>query len=128
MQTRNNLAEHIRFLQGDLLAPVAGEHFDIIVSNPPYVPDHRPRPHLRRSPRPRAGTSRSSPATTASTSTAVSFPPRSPLSFPAAISSFEIGFGQMPDVESLLKTAGFQNIEFTPDLQGIPRVASAQKT
>ncbi|HNV46165.1 MAG TPA: peptide chain release factor N(5)-glutamine methyltransferase [Spirochaetota bacterium] len=27
----------IRFLQGDLFAPVAGERFDLIVSNPPYV-------------------------------------------------------------------------------------------
>jgi release factor glutamine methyltransferase len=28
----------IRALRGDLLAPVAGETFDLIVSNPPYVP------------------------------------------------------------------------------------------
>ncbi|MEA2269480.1 MAG: release factor glutamine methyltransferase [Solirubrobacteraceae bacterium] len=28
----------IRALRGDLLAPVAGERFDVIVSNPPYVP------------------------------------------------------------------------------------------
>jgi release factor glutamine methyltransferase len=28
----------LRFLDGDLLAPVAGECFEIVVSNPPYVP------------------------------------------------------------------------------------------
>lgn len=28
----------VRVLQGDLLAPVAGETFDVILSNPPYVP------------------------------------------------------------------------------------------
>lgn len=33
---RRNHAE-VRFLQGDLLSPVAGERFDIIVCNPPYV-------------------------------------------------------------------------------------------
>ena len=33
---RRNRAD-IRFLQGDLFAPVAGERFDCIVSNPPYV-------------------------------------------------------------------------------------------
>jgi len=34
---KHGLAERVRFLQGDLLAPVAGESFEIIVSNPPYV-------------------------------------------------------------------------------------------
>jgi release factor glutamine methyltransferase len=28
----------VRSLRGDLLAPVAGERFDVIVSNPPYLP------------------------------------------------------------------------------------------
>lgn len=28
----------VRVLRGDLLAPVAGEQFDVILSNPPYVP------------------------------------------------------------------------------------------
>lgn len=35
----------VRVLQGDLLEPVAGETFDVILSNPPYVPaadDHLP--------------------------------------------------------------------------------------
>lgn len=32
----SNQAE-IRFVQGDLLAPVTGEHFSLIVCNPPYI-------------------------------------------------------------------------------------------
>ncbi|SEB68574.1 HemK2/MTQ2 family protein methyltransferase [Rhodococcus koreensis] len=28
----------IRVLQGNLTAPVRGEHFDLVISNPPYVP------------------------------------------------------------------------------------------
>jgi release factor glutamine methyltransferase len=35
---KQNLANRIRFVEGDLLAPVAGETFDLIVSNPPYIP------------------------------------------------------------------------------------------
>jgi len=31
------LAGRVRFLEGALLAPVAGERFDLLVSNPPYV-------------------------------------------------------------------------------------------
>jgi release factor glutamine methyltransferase len=31
----------LRALRGDLLAPVAGERFDVIASNPPYVPAER---------------------------------------------------------------------------------------
>ena len=34
---RHGLAERVRFLEGDLFAPVVGETFDLIVSNPPYV-------------------------------------------------------------------------------------------
>jgi release factor glutamine methyltransferase len=31
----------VRAHRGDLLAPVAGERFDVIAANPPYVPSHR---------------------------------------------------------------------------------------
>jgi len=37
---KHRLAERVRFIQGDLLAPIAGETFDIVVSNPPYVSDN----------------------------------------------------------------------------------------
>lgn len=33
------LADRVRFASGDGFAPVAGERFDVIVSNPPYVPE-----------------------------------------------------------------------------------------
>jgi release factor glutamine methyltransferase len=37
--TRHGVAERIQFVQGDLLAPfAAGEQFDLIASNPPYIP------------------------------------------------------------------------------------------
>ena len=34
--------DHIRFLCGDWYAPVEGEHFQIIVSNPPYIAERDP--------------------------------------------------------------------------------------
>ena len=33
----NGLADRVELLEGDLLAPVAGRRFDLVVSNPPYV-------------------------------------------------------------------------------------------
>lgn len=41
LSTRLNAARHgrrVRVRRGDLTAPVAGERFDVVVSNPPYVP------------------------------------------------------------------------------------------
>ena len=52
---RLGVGERIEFRSGDLVAPFAGERFDLVVSNPPYVPtgeiaglspevrDHEPR-------------------------------------------------------------------------------------
>ena len=123
---RNGFADHIRFFQGDLLSPVAGERFEIIVSNPPYVPDsdraliavevreHEPHVALFGGHDGLEIYRRLIPAAHAAL-------------VPGGYLAFEFGFSQMPDIESLLQKAGFQNIEFTHDLQGIPRVASAKR-
>lgn len=34
---RNGVADRVEIREGDLLAPVAGERFELIVSNPPYI-------------------------------------------------------------------------------------------
>jgi release factor glutamine methyltransferase len=121
---RNGVDLH--FLQGDLLAPVANEQFDIIVSNPPYVPtadrdslavevrDHEPALALfagddgldiyRRL-----------------------IPQAFACLFPCGFIAIEIGYGQSEAIGELLASAGFRQIEFIPDLQSIPRVAVAQR-
>lgn len=41
----------VTFLQGDLLSPVAGRLFDLIVSNPPYIPERETlQPEIRHEP------------------------------------------------------------------------------
>jgi release factor glutamine methyltransferase len=122
---RIGFADCIRFLQGDLLAPVANEKFEIVVSNPPYVPepdrptlsvevrDHEPSMALFAGPDGLDIYRRLIPQAFA-------------CLVPGGFIALEIGYGQSPAIANLLTASGFQKIEFLPDLQGVPRVASAQ--
>ncbi len=120
----NGVVDRIRFLEGDLLGPVAGQQFEIVVSNPPYVPmadydslavevrEHEPALALF------AGGDgldiyrRLIPAAFAAL-------------VPGGFVVLEIGYGQSPAIGELLTASGFSEIDFVPDLQDIPRVASA---
>lgn len=123
---RNGVANRVTFQEGDLLAPVSGEQFDLVVSNPPYVPerdreslsievrDYEPAQALFAGPDGLDVYRRLIPA---------AFEVLTPGGFIA----LEIGFGQQEAVGELLANARFENIEFTKDLQGIPRVAVARR-
>jgi release factor glutamine methyltransferase len=116
----------IRFLQGDLLDPVVGERFNIVVSNPPYVPEVD-RPTLSVEVR----DYEPGLALFAGPDGLDIYRRLIPQAFACLASggfiALEIGYGQSAAITDLLGAAGFQNIEFTSDLQGIPRVACAHR-
>ncbi|MGA8727533.1 MAG: peptide chain release factor N(5)-glutamine methyltransferase [Terracidiphilus sp.] len=120
---RNSVS--VRFLQGDLLAPISSQHFDLIVSNPPYVPI-TDRPSLSVEVR----DYEPALALFAGNDGLDIYRRLIPTAFaalaPGGYLALEIGYGQQSPIESLLVNSGFAGIEFTPDLQGIPRVASAR--
>lgn len=122
----NGVAEHIRFLEGDLLVPVANERFDIVVSNPPYVPE-TDRDSLTVEVR----EYEPAQALFAGQDGLAIYRRLIPQAFGALVSEgfvvLEIGFGQEPAVRALLADAGFREIACTADLQGIPRVMSAMR-
>jgi release factor glutamine methyltransferase len=123
---RNHAGAQIRFLHGDLLAPVADEKFEIVASNPPYVPD---------------GDRALMAVEVREYEPAVALfggedgldvyrrliPAAHDALVPGGFIALEIGFKQAEAIERLLTASGFRKIEFTPDLQGIPRVACAQR-
>jgi release factor glutamine methyltransferase len=123
---RNHVADRIRFLQGDLLAPVAEERFEIVVSNPPYVPaadrdslsvevrEHEPALALF------AGDDGLSIYRRL-------IPQAFGILVPGGFIALEIGYGQQSAIHTLLAGASFNDIQFTPDLQGIPRVVIARR-
>jgi release factor glutamine methyltransferase len=122
---RENASTHhaaIRFVESDLVTALPNEKFDLILSNPPYVPaSDELEPQVR------------------------DFEPHSALfAGPSGLDIYrrlipqahhalvpggwllmEIGHSQQPALTELL--TGWQNLTFVPDLQGIPRVAIAQR-
>jgi release factor glutamine methyltransferase len=122
---RNDLPDRVRFFQGDLLEPVASEHFDIVVSNPPYVPDSD-RAALDVEVR----DYEPAQALFACENGLQIYRRLIPAAFgvlvPGGFLALEIGYGQQESIHALLASVGFSGIEFTEDLQKIPRVAVAQ--
>jgi release factor glutamine methyltransferase len=122
---RRNAVKHgleIEFRHGRWLEPLAGERFDLIVANPPYVAEGDP--HL----------------------VGLGFEPRSALlSGPDGLDAIreiarhaprylahggwlllEHGMGQDAAVGALLSQAGLEELDSCPDLARIPRVAGGK--
>jgi release factor glutamine methyltransferase len=123
---RNGVAERVRLLEGDLLAPVAGKQFEFVVSNPPYVAD-RDRETLAVEVR----EYEPDMALFAGSHGLDIYRRLTPLAYdvvvPGGYVLFEIGCGQADAVAELLSAAGFREIHFTKDLQGIERVISGRR-
>ncbi len=121
----NGVADRVRFVEGDLLEPVHGESFDMVVSNPPYVPDSD-RPTLAVEVREYEPSRALFAGRDGLDVYRRLIPDAAEVLRPGGVIALEIGFGQASAVAKLMKTAGLDRIESTPDLQGIPRVMSGQ--
>lgn len=126
---RHGVLEKIEFLAGDLFAPVRERkgHFDLIVSNPPYLTGKEleilPREIVAYEPR------------------VALYGGEDGLSFYRAIIPeslhylkgqgriiLEVGFGEASEVIEMLRgTDAFEEISVAEDLSGIPRVVSGRK-
>jgi release factor glutamine methyltransferase len=120
---QHNLAQRITFVESDLLAQIPAEQpFDIIVSNPPYIPltdaptlapevrDHEPPTALFAGPDGLDLYRRLIPAA------------HSALK-PNGLLALEFGFGQRDALRELL--TGWNSVRFINDYADIPRVALA---
>lgn len=123
---RNGMEGRIRFIEGDLLAPVAAEHFDIVVSNPPYVAESD-----RLSLAVEVREFEPPHALFAGDDGLAIYRRLIPQSFaaltPCGWVVLEIGCGQDAAAADLLAQSGFNEIGLTADLKGTPRIASARK-
>jgi release factor glutamine methyltransferase len=123
---RHAVGERIRFLHGDLFAPLGEEQFELILSNPPYVRagdiaalavevrDHDPRLALDGGPDGLAVIERLVAGAAAHLA-------------PGGWLIFEIGLGQEADARALLERAGWEAGKAVVDHAGLPRVMKARR-
>jgi release factor glutamine methyltransferase len=112
------LGARVAFSAGDLASALRLDRFDLVISNPPYV-DPRDEPEL-------------SPEITSFEPALALYAEGGASIFarllgsasqlpPAAFLIFEIGRGQLAQVEALAARSGFDVVEVRADLAGIPR-------
>ncbi|MCD8124416.1 MAG: peptide chain release factor N(5)-glutamine methyltransferase [Lachnospiraceae bacterium] len=120
-----NGCENLTFRQSDLFQGFAGERFEVITANPPYIPtaeieglmpevrDHDPRMALD------------------GREDGLYFYRRLAAESPAHLTSggrifWEIGWNQGEDVRRMLTDAGFKSVEVFPDEAGLDRVITGE--
>lgn len=119
---RHGVAERIRLVESDLLKALRGEKFDVVVSNPPYVADGAVLEAQVGEYEPHA-------ALFAGPTGMEVYRRLIPEAWEALASGgwlvMEMGQGQRAAVAELLR--GWDQVSFQDDLQGIARVAIAQR-
>ena len=123
---RLNMVSRVRFIQGNWYEPLeAGASFDIILSNPPYIAAHDAhldQGDLRFEPR----SALTDQGNGLSCIKAIISGAMEYLN-PNGLIAIEHGFDQSDAVVTLLKMAGFRDVQARLDLAGHYRVASGRK-
>jgi release factor glutamine methyltransferase len=120
---QHGVAGRVRLVESDLLNAVAGECFDAIVSNPPYVAE-ADRPSLEEQVRAYEPEEALFAGPTGLEIYERLIPQSRDYLRPGGWLLLEIGAGQERPIERML--AGWADVSFVADLQGIPRVACAR--
>lgn len=115
----------VRFVQGDLWQPVADKTFDLILSNPPYIPTHdcdTLQQEVMQEPRMALDGGLDG----------LDFYRRIaegaiPHLSPAGMIAVEVGIGEAQDVASLFTNAGLRDVQIIKDLYGVERIVSARR-
>ena len=119
----HGVAGRVRFLQSDLLSAVAGERFDAVVSNPPYVAE-ADRDALAKEVRDFEPASALFAGADGLDIYKRLIPQAHDLLVTGGWLLMEMGQGQRDSLGALL--AAWREVSFVDDLQGIPRVACAR--
>jgi release factor glutamine methyltransferase len=119
---RHGVAGRIRFLESDLLVTLAGESFDAIVSNPPYIPANEVLETQVREYEPKQALFAGADGLDIYRRL---IPQAHSALRPGGWLLMEIGHGQRDALAALL--AGWNDVAFVDDLQGIPRVACGRR-
>lgn len=113
---------NLEFRQGDWLGPLAGERFDLIASNPPYIAEGDPHlDDLRHEPAPALSSGRD--GLDAIRTIAVEAPAHL---VPGGWLLFEHGWDQGEAVREILAAAGFLDVMTDRDLEDRDRVTSGR--
>jgi release factor glutamine methyltransferase len=118
----HGVAGRVRFVKSDLLSALRAEWFDAVVSNPPYIADLEVLEPQVREYEPRAALYA---GPTGLEVYGRLIPEAREALVPGGWLLLEIGHGQRDALADLL--AGWDDVEFVNDLQGIPRVAIARR-
>jgi release factor glutamine methyltransferase len=122
---RHGVDARIQWLQGDLLSPLPSElrgHVDVVVSNPPYVPQdqHDVLPREIRDFEPAVAVFTDGDGTTVHRRLIAAAPG---WLVPAGLLVMEVGFGQAATVAEAIRQDGqYGGARVVPDYGGIPRV------
>ncbi len=123
---RAGVRDHVRLLKGGLLEPLAGRSFDLIVSNPPYVPSaeiHSLEPEIAKY-EPRQALDGGPDGLDYYRRLAPDAPEYLKT---GGVLAVEVGAGQSPAVEKLFQANGFQNVRSVRDYGGIERVVLGER-